>query len=583
MKILEVLIQRFLSYGKGTEVSFDDGLTALVGPNGSGKTGLGLEATCWALWGKTTRGTVPDGEVTVRFETGGRAWEVSRLRKGRRAGALNLRRMSGIVVAGAEGAEDMTGQTSGETQSKVEALVGSWDRFCAERVFSNRLRARFGSSTDKERKALIESVLGLERHERAAELARAELGKRRNDLQAARQDVAAAGAVLSRARESASGFGVPVAVLADAEREAARAAADVESLEKAIPLLRAQVEERRGKLGVLKKAYDQVVQQGRADQAAADREEAAGAAALARAAAGAAMGDCPTCLTPASQVPRERLRAHHEAEAAAAGAQGAALLDRVQGARAEALELRDDVVRAQGALTEAEGHERAADERRGAAGRQNVRAAQELEWARSRAERAEAARLAVLDADAEAGRFQEVEAARELACLEGEAVAKVLGSRGARVRRMDGALARLTAEANQVLSRLGMGMRVRVSGTRTLAGGKEVDEVSVAVEGAGGGEYDGASDGERARLDVAIMLGMSRVAGTGEGLLVFDEILDPLDDEGLERVVELLEEISRTRQVILTTHNPRFLAMLPASRLWRVSRGPDGLSRVEAA
>lgn len=582
MKILEVLTRKFLTYGEA-EVAFDDGLTAIVGANGTGKTALGLEATCWTFWGKTTRGTVPDGEVAVRFEAAGQAWEVYRLRKGKRAGALNLRDLKpDNEIRGKDDWRDQTGQTAQETQGKIEALVGSWDRFCAERVFSNRLRARFGSATDKERKALVESILGLERHERAAVLAREELGKRRNGLQAARQDTAGAHAVMARAQGASEGYGLPGLALDEAEQAARDADRAVDQVEAELAAARAAEEKHRARAGVLQKSFDQVVQQGRSSQAEADREVEAASAALVRAQDGSAMGDCPTCLTPAAQVPRERLRAHHEADAARHQDRAAELLKVVQAARGEAVELRDDLQAAQASLRAASGDVGRLEAARRESGARNVAAAQGLARARGRKETADAARAAFLDAEAEHGRCLAAEEDRELGCLEAEAVVGVLGSRGARVRRMDGALVRLTIEANRVLAQLGMGMRVTVRGSRTQASGKEVDEVSVLVEGAGGGEYDGASDGERARLDVAIMLGMSRVAGTGEGLLVFDEILDPLDDEGLERVVELLEEVSRERQVVLTTHNPRFLALLPNSAVWRVSRGADGLSRVES-
>lgn len=587
MKVIDVFPRKFFTYAAEDEVDFGDGLTVIVGANGAGKTALGLEAVCWTVWGKTTRGTVPDGDVTVMVDVDddARGWEISRLRKGKRAGALGLRRYG---IGGSEEWDDMTGQTSIETQAKIDALVGTWERFCAERVFSQRMQRRFGSATDKERKALLEAVLGLERHERAAKLARAELGARKAKLQAAQQAGAAARAALEQARRAVEGIDAGIGESVESLREAvemhrtkaAKAEAEAARLE-------AEARAAEARSGALGRTATQAARDAQAILQGRDRAAKALAEVDRRLASAAAMGDCPVCMTPSASIPRDKLAAHFQAEAAPLRAEVAEGTRALEGARAEAAELAEDVQKAQEAASRAR---RAADEAgRGAralagdAALERALAAEERRAEVRAGAEAEIARCAGLAASAELAEGQ-----AEVACLEVEAAAEALGSKGARVARMDGALASLSAEAGRILARLpvdGTGpLGIKIRGSRELAKGGAVDEVSISVVGAGGpdGEYDGTSDGERARLDAALMLGMSRVAG-GEGLLVFDEIFDPLDGGALEAIAEVLQELATRRQVVVITHNPRFLDLLPASACWKVSREQGAPSRVSRA
>jgi DNA repair exonuclease SbcCD ATPase subunit len=590
MKLTSLQLRKFFSFdqGKGKEddLTFPSGVTVLVGMNGAGKTAAGLEATCWLLWGKTTRGTVPDGDIVGGFDVGGTTYAVSRERKSKKTTLALLD--TGI---GAGPTVDLTGQTVTETQGKIDEVFGSWDRFCAERVFSNRLARRFGSSTDKERKALVESILGLERHERAAQEARDELGRRKNLLQNARVEVAGASAARAEAERHAM---AALAAAAGAEglgdirrrREQARAREEAARLE--LVAKRAAVEGIARRLQAVQKTVLHLEAEERSTTAAKARVDRQLAELRSKAKTSLEMGDCPVCLTPAKDVPREKMREHFAAELKPLMAERDALAAKLA-SRVEVEEARADAakIEAERAKVLAEA---AATEREWSTLGEGAR---RLESALAAAEQVESrqkdAAEAVARAKAVEAQLHGAEEAAEMACLVAEAAVKALGPRGARVRKMNGALARLTAEANAILARMpvdGTGpLRLSIRGSRELASGKEVDEVSVRVDGAGGpeGEYDGASDGERTRLDVAIMLGLARLSGPGEGLVVFDELFDPLDDAGLEAIVEVLGELAVTRQVVVTTHNPRFLDRVPSSSVWKVSRDANGTSRIDRA
>jgi len=210
---------------------------------------------------------------------------------------------------------------------------------------------------------------------------------------------------------------------------------------------------------------------------------------------------------------------------------------------------------------------------------------QRKEWQDAVAKEADLAKQ-VADQEGQYGQLKAQRLDKEQRVLEISCAVEVLGSKGARVLQMEGALSRASMEANRVLARLPRvdadeTMRVELTARRQGAGGREVDEVGITVSGAGDGEYEALSDGEQTRVDIALMLGLAR-AGGGDGYLVLDELFDALDEAGVDAAAELVEELSRERQVVLVSHNPRFLDRLPGGARWRVSRR-GGRSQVEGA
>lgn len=88
-------------------------------------------------------------------------------------------------------------------------------------------------------------------------------------------------------------------------------------------------------------------------------------------------------------------------------------------------------------------------------------------------------------------------------------------------------------------------------------------KVSFSVEGVGGRHgYDGASSGQRRRIDIAMALAMADSSQYGRQTLWLDEVFDSLDEAGIEQVVDLVHLLSRQRQVILLTHNRTAMELL---------------------
>ncbi len=558
MRIVKVGLENLCTY-ESFETEFPvEGLTVLVGPNGAGKSVLGVEALPWVLWGESVRDArpVPDGAAWVEIEDNDdftslvtETCHVRRVRQGRKTTTLDLHR---------EGSEVQSGQTPTETQAKIDSLFGNWTRFAATRIFSKKLLARFSAATDKERKALLEGILGLTQFEDAYKIAL-------KDSAIQEKIVAEARVVLRVKTEDLDKAQAWVANLTG------HPDFDLPVMEAALAEAEVYQQELRGKLEKVHAAHQNAIAADMGEQASLSalirqvaQEEAAIAAGEKRKAAGASMKVCPTCLRGTEPEDIRHIVGHFEEMLAPVRQRLADLEGEKEVARQRLAEAREDsetlrqsanALRAE--LSDNEGRI------------EGVR--EEVAQARTWKEESDRRRAAVDAAKLTHSDAADVLGLALVALQRAELAAGVLGPRGARVRLFSAALARLEVAANDYLARR-FPLRFAISGTKTQASGKEVADVSLAVLGAGGGSYGGASDGEQVRLDVALILGLAEIAGD-EGLIVFDEVFDALDEDGLEWVSDILQEMARERQVIVTTHNPRFLGLLPAGAVWQVSRG----------
>ena len=116
-------------------------------------------------------------------------------------------------------------------------------------------------------------------------------------------------------------------------------------------------------------------------------------------------------------------------------------------------------------------------------------------------------------------------------------------------------LSALAATATRYVHAMGLSAQIHMA----LASGR----VSFAVTGVGGEHgYDGASSGQRRRIDIAMAFAMADSSQYGRQALWVDEVFDSLDINGTEQVVELLQAMAQHRQVILLTHNHRAIETL---------------------
>lgn len=505
------------------------GIVLVTGPNGAGKSSL-VEAVSVACWGKTLRGTPAwrDGQEGVAFVITD-AVLARRTRTAKGGTRLEWEQAGQSPVAY---------ETTTKAQAALERVVGThdvWRRTC---VFSSQDAAHFTLATDGERKRLLESLLGLDRFDVAADVVRAEHRAAEAAVQAARATEAVARERAERQTQRRVEAEALLAAMGPEPDPAALRAAVVAALaheNAAWATMRAESDRLRD-----------------AERALADasRQAAQAAAELGRLAAGA----CASCGRP-----------WEPAEVQAAIESARATEARLGAWRAQTA---DERRRLAASLEEAQDEHRHFGERRAAA-EHAEQAAQHSAAMRAHMR----AMLATADDDATQAQAAHAEALQALqgalaAVAEAQAAAQVLSLTGVRAQLLATALGGIEQVANAWLGRIvGWGMRVELKPYAEKAGGGVRDAISLEVHGAGGGfGYRAASGGQRRRIDVALLFALAEVAAaahaTPPGTLWLDEVFDALDTDGIDAVCAVVEELAQDRAVVLVTHNPAMVERL---------------------
>lgn len=539
------------------------GLTLITGRNGSGKSTL-IEGVCWILYGETVRGAAPETAAgpcsgSLAFTAAGHEWYAERSRS-------NAKTLLRLLCDGT----DVSGQTATETQRKIEGLLGPWNRFVSTRVFSREFMARFGSSTDKERKALLEGMLGLEQFDAALAAARADLNLQQRALASAERAVQTHGESLSKIRARLDSMDPPTVPAAELQGEVEKAEADLAAKETAHGQVDNMARKAAARAALTAGEVRHNKQTYTAAQERIKRLKGRWSTLLTE-------GSCPACRRAITTTDQEGFGACLEAERAPLEAEVAQAEENLASAELEAEEAIEESTALQ---------VRAAGLDKG------IRAARHtlglLRTAKAQAEGRERERTTLEQQATEAEQEQlraqvELDSGRHRAAVI-EVAVEALGLRGARTLLLGRALGRLEVEANAVLGELGYPIKVRVRGTDKLKSGREVDAISIATEGACGAEYRALSTSEKSRVDTALLLGLaSLLAKDDGGLIAFDEVFDSLDEEGIEPLAAYLAKLSERRQVVVISHHPELRSLFPRGDIIRIRRGDDGASVLEAA
>lgn len=154
---------------------------------------------------------------------------------------------------------------------------------------------------------------------------------------------------------------------------------------------------------------------------------------------------------------------------------------------------------------------------------------------------------------------REVEETRKRTYI-AEIVAQALHPTAVRKSYLSNFTRTIETAANRYLFAMGVKYRVRI--------GLSESSVEITVEGLAKPSLESASSGEQRRIDIAIMLGMAEVGahvGTvpSNAPFIIDEAFDTLDTNGVQALVDLAVEISKTRQVFLVSHGAPSLPAHP--------------------
>lgn len=550
MRVRKLELERFMLFDCATVELPESGLVLVTGDNGEGKSSI-VEAIASACYGKTLRGTpwFREGAETTVSATLVDGVKITRRRT-----------PGGKTHLTVEGAPDFDNAT--KAQPFVEQHVGTLDVWRKTCVFSSSAveGANLTGSTDKDRKLFLEAVLGLDKFDSAYERCREDLNKAKHavelcarDLDAARVRKAHEEQRMYEAAEARGLIEVPAPPVHPGTRpvvqDAEKTEAEIEALQEDLRDLRSQ----RG--GLLS-----------SDAAHVERVRS-----LQKRVAELQRSICPTCHRPFDNA-HAREQAEHDLEnaqkARVASKQDAdsecAMLDE------QIAEIEEDIVSLRGLHASASESVREFDRK--------LEAYKQAKEARKRAMLArESLDARVADASAKsaksAGEVAEFAATlkrREQTLNVLEVVTRVLGYQGVRAQVLARTLAGVSSVANKWLVRIGSSLSIKLKPYSEKKTGGFSDAISIDVTGAGAGHgYKACSNGQRRRIDVALLLALATMASAVRGVegstLFFDEVFDALDQKGTEGVAQALDELSRDRCVVVISHSSALeRALIPA-------------------
>jgi DNA repair exonuclease SbcCD ATPase subunit len=113
-------------------------------------------------------------------------------------------------------------------------------------------------------------------------------------------------------------------------------------------------------------------------------------------------------------------------------------------------------------------------------------------------------------------------------------------------------------------------------------GGKKEDKIDPVLTGKR--TYKGCSRGEKRKVDLSIQCAINDLSiatgGSKVNLLIADEVIDPLDDQGVQAFINILQEKSQASTVLLMTHKP-FVDSFAGKR-WSLVKSGGVTSLIEA-
>ena len=118
-------------------------------------------------------------------------------------------------------------------------------------------------------------------------------------------------------------------------------------------------------------------------------------------------------------------------------------------------------------------------------------------------------------------------------------------------------IANITDYTNLFLQSIQSNITVKVEGYKVMSDKKLKEEITISVfkNGLEEGSYGTFSAGERGRIDVCCILGLQELINLntpsgGLDLLICDEILDSIDELGMELLINSLQNLSRTIMIV---------------------------------
>lgn len=541
INVEELHLENFMCHKLSIAKFPASGLVLVTGENGHGKSTI-AEAISFGIWGKTLRGTTPwlkeakSGSVQVVTDL----VEAYRRRNGRTT-ALAWNPVG-------EAPEEYESAT--KAQDALGAYIGSFDIWRRSHVFSSQDAAHFTLATDKERKRLLETILGLDRFEPALQACRADLKIAVLAETQATRTVERLEIELSSKAEQISSLEEQIISL--------ESVSNLDKLECRLEPIDGFLTKARTEKKALEKQYsdnlNQLTEMTYKLRTAEDMLQRV------------SVSKCPTCTQPIPKGLRESVKADVEVHRSKRFSIKAGLEETNSSLQTEIGELEHEL--------EVLGTKRSDLKAEIAQAKKIVQLKEQQLEIRKALEHDFNRITASLDNEREA-----VNVANNRVIVL-SAAEQVLGLKGVRAQVLGKALSGIEDIANMWLSRIANeDFKLRLQTYKENDKGDISDSISLEVIGAGGGlGYKAASGGERRRIDIALLLALGEVSaaanGTSPGTQIYDDVFDALDFDGISKLSEVLKELSEDRcVVVLSPPREDILDCLRPDITWTVSNG----------
>jgi len=616
MRFINIQAQNFLSYRNLDFIIQNRGLLLILGANqdesaassnGSGKTAV-IDTFTWALWGETLRGIASDDIVNRRIgkdcfarvafvDDEGIAYEVVRYRKHRKfQNELHFQTDQGV---------DLTGSSITDTQKKINSVIGlDFETAIQSLILGQGAMVNFADATDADRKHVLDLILGLQSLEKCLEGARRDKRQYEKDIATDTREIEVLEKQTERVAEEVvqlkeritnydarrqskvkelEGKLTEIQVEGDnlaneQENLITTKKAEIGRIDEQVQKLTLQLPKREViRQSILQKNDEEVKLRGelqtyelqiKAEQERLDYLESTEGA------------SCPLCEKPLSEEEKERLVEQIQATVND-------LRKGVTVGNVELQKLRD--VRRQ--LAEREDSFKQTDDQIVNLNLQRQKCQSDIELAhRSDEKRSQMSvryreiQMQLIQAREERPEYEDIlfKKQDELTDLSARIKATVdrndknkqmlpylqfwergFSNQGLKSFILDN-ITPILEQASNRFARIMLGdeFRIVISTQSTLKTGEAREKMDIKVlNGLGDDIFDGASAGERQRVNLCIALALQELIASRHkralGIAFFDEVTTNLDTEGMERFIELLrQELSHKDSIFVISHNP---------------------------
>ncbi len=475
-------------------LEFSRGMMLVYGPNGVGKSTAVVETVAWGLWGETVRGVNPRPADLPA----GKPTVVTVVCEHQGVTYTVTRKTTGkspTLSWSRDGQAPVVYETTTKAQKALEAELGDLGLWVATSVFSMDDADMFTQAGDSDRKKLLERLLGLELFDEASAAARTEAVNTRKRLAGMQLRLQGITASVAQAEEG-------LARLQFLEGPA-NPPPSTQPLEAELIVLTQQQQQLTRSVHEAQFGLEQVRRQ---QVRLVD-------------------GKCITCGQPLPEgMVEHQQQATRDAEAN--------ILKVQQEIRPELDAISSSIKALTGRIQDL----RSQAQQHQALARVSLQLTQAEE---------QLSELYVQKLELELG-FQGLTEETAVA----EHVARVLGPKGVRGHILGRALSALTELANTYLSWMTSKIRVSID---PVVGADGSVQFKLSVQGAGGGQYKGASGGERRRINVALLMALSQLRRSD--MLIMDDLFDAVDSAGATAIVRLLAEVAKKSDVVVITHD----------------------------